>query len=164
MKFDFRLSIIAVFLLFMMVTAFADSPPPPPSKVTVHLEKNGQSVTTIAQIRYNCHVRDYEESNEVLNCIQGNCDNDPDQYARIYCAYFPYGNFSYEFEGRNRTSENFNNSRNYGAYYDFSLDVSTGKIKQNVIPDVPKPSPVCFPSFVMGLAFIGGIFLAEETI
>ena len=114
---------------------------------------------TIEQITYHCpETNGGGEISVVLSCINGKCNNDPERYAHGYCAYFPYGYFSYEFQGKNITSENFNNTDHYGANYEFTLDVLTGKIKQNDIPK-PRHSPECLPSFVIILTLIGSIFL-----
>ena len=131
----------------MSSTVFADSPPPHPSKVTVHLEINGQPETTITQITYIC-PQEKGNSTTKLYCVNGTCNNDPNILPN-YCAYFPEGYFSYQNKGQNKTSEKFNNTGHYDAEYDFTLDVSSGRIKQN---EIPKPQPTCcFPAGILAL-------------
>jgi len=144
-----RIAALALFLL-LAAPAFADAPPPPPPAVTVHLVSSGQPVTGIAQIAYHC-TEGGDSVYETLGCSGGTCANSPPQVSRSYCAYYPDGYFSYYFQGRNMTSQEFNNTHSLGSYYEFTLDAGTGALTE--APVTPQPSPYgCWPFSALVLA------------
>ena len=150
-------------LIFLFVLAlissisFADSAPPPPSQVTVHLVSNGVNETSIGQIVYHCTVGQDTYANEgkniSLTCSAGTCINTP-YYMASECVYFPVGYFSYEYQGQNKSSENFNATKSYQQYYEYQLDVQTGRITSISASNKTNPD-VCSTAFLMFAAFIG---------
>lgn len=147
-----RLYVLVLLSLLMLSVSFADSPPPPPSQVTVHLVSNGANETSIGQIAYHCTAYATPENETILPCSAGTCTNQP-AYGSD-CSYFPEGYFSYEYRGQNKSSEMFNATQ-FDQYYEYQLDVQTGKI--TLINAYNKPGPgICGTAFALLLA---GLFI-----
>jgi len=163
-----RTGSVMIFILalaLMSTLSFADSPPPPPSQVTVHLVANGINETAITQIVYHCTVGANDEVNNIsLACIAGTCMNVP-HYLPSECVYFPAGYFSYDYRGQNRSSENFNTTNLFKRYYEYRLDVQTGKISLISASDNNGNGPdfPCSTAFIMFVfAMLAGFFISRR--
>lgn len=151
---------VAVFLLalaLMSALSFADSAAPPPSQVAVHLVSNGINETGIGQIVYHCppNTVDMTEGKNIsLNCLAGTCTNEP-KYLASSCTYFPTGYFSYSYHGQEKSSENFNATKHYYRYYEYQLDVQTGKITPISASNGETPTrPIC-PALLVLVVIVG---------
>jgi hypothetical protein len=141
-----------IFLVALMpAVSFADIAAPPPSSMTVYLTDNGINVTSIPQITYICTYSGNAgtESDIALDCSDGVCTNE--QETGSVCTYFPYGYFSYEYLGQNKSSEVLNNRAAFYEYYQYQLDVQTGKLTLISAYNNPGPSPApCAAAFLLG--------------
>ncbi len=144
-----------LFALALVATlSFADSAPPPPSLVAVHLVSNGANETSIGQIVYHCTASDANgETNISLACNAGTCINEPYIMASE-CRYFPAGYFTYDYQGQGKSSERFNATKAWQRYYEYRLDVQTGKITPISASDGNQDN-LCGPAFLMFAVLIG---------
>ena len=159
---------VLIFLLGLALISsisFADSPPPRPSHVTVYLVSNGVNETGIGQIVYHCTPLVYtdayanEGENISLACTAGTCTNTP-YYMASECAYFTSGYFTYAYQGQNRSRETFNATKAYQQYYEYRLDVQTGKITP-ISASNGNDNSICGTAFLM-LAVVLGFFISNR--
>ncbi len=149
-------------LLLLASFSSADSPPPRPTQVTLHLEKNGVAETGIQQVTYLCagpsaggeSPAGEAERQIIFNCTQGTCTNEPWLGRNSMCEYFSAGHFSYYYEGRNLSSEDFNNTA-IAREYELTLDVVSGKITRLASPN---PDTICPSIFIIFLLLAGRFF------
>ena len=159
---------IPIFLLSLLTLAaisYADAGPPPPSLVLMHLVSgNGAIETGIAQITYHCTYGPNggtgAQISIPLNCSNGGCTNEPYR-AASECVYFPAGYFTYNYNGENKSSETFNATalfpgKFYQHYYEYQLDVQTGKITPISASNGPDNSP-CAPALLIFGTFAGAV-------
>ncbi|MFH1520862.1 MAG: hypothetical protein ABID61_04405 [Candidatus Micrarchaeota archaeon] len=148
-------NLVLIFLLVLVSFSFANSPPPPPSQVTVYLVNNGVNETSINQIIYHCTLNVPEEINVSLECNAGVCINDP-YYMDSSCSDFPEGYFTYDYQGQNKSSENFNATEFYQTSYNYQLDVQSGSVTSISSSDGDEPvSPFCGSAFFMFAVLMG---------
>jgi hypothetical protein len=154
---------VLIFLLGLALVSsisFADSPPPPPSQVTVHLVNNGVNETSIGQIVYHCNdTNANEEKNISLACNAGTCVNDPYTIGSE-CRYFPAGYFTYAYQGQDKSSERFNATKPWQRYYEYRLDVQTGRITP-ISASNGKDNSLCSTAFLM-FAIVMGCFTSNR--
>jgi hypothetical protein len=130
---------ILILALLVLPLAHADvGPSPAPPTVVVHLVKEGQPASSVAQITYHCMGTD--ERNETgavspypvnLSCSGGTCTNDQQWYYKFNpCFSFPRGYFTYEYDGKQIRSEDWDLNKSYEKY-DITIDAPTGQISGN---------------------------------
>ncbi|MFH1785470.1 MAG: hypothetical protein ABH842_03495 [Candidatus Micrarchaeota archaeon] len=120
---------------FFMSLVHADiGPAPSPPAVKVYLVKtDGTPETSIMWITYHCMGVENADSSTMaiypvnFSCVDGLCTNDDEWYYKFNpCFDFPQGYFSYELNGAQKRTENFETDSSYDNY-ELTFNVETGK-------------------------------------
>jgi len=150
-------SIIRLFCILCLTIplAFADvGPAPPAPQVTVYIVQNGQPETSVTSITYNCLGAETQKTGAVeptpmtLDCSNGTCTNSNWYYKLNPCYYFPWGHFSYEFNGKTIKTENMSFDEMY-KFYTIVIDAPSGDIRSRLGSNAPLPSSCSLPSFIL---------------
>lgn len=160
-----RLALLALALLAPL--AFADiGPAPPAPSVAVHLVRDGQPETSVANITYHCLGAEtygggaVEPAARDFGCSGGTCTNDNWYYKFNRCYTFPEGHFSYELDGRTVTTGNVSFDRDY-LFYSITIDAPTGAITARTASDAPVP-PSCWPAYALPALLAGAALLSRR--
>ncbi|MFH0884634.1 MAG: hypothetical protein V1861_02910 [Candidatus Micrarchaeota archaeon] len=119
--------------------SFADvGPAPSPPTVVLHLMENGAPAVSVTQVTYHCMGVDTAEAGSVnpypvdFPCDAGVCTNSGGWYYKFNpCFSFPQGYFTYEYNGKQVRTEDWDMNQSYDKY-DITIDAPTGQISGNV--------------------------------
>ncbi len=124
--------------LAALPSASADvGPGPVAPEIVVRMTEGGAPAASVKEITYHCMGTDVSDPQDivsphtaVLPCSGGACTNSGGWYYKYNpCFAFPYGHFTYEYDGEIVRSGEFNTTSGAGRYV-LSIDAPTGQISR----------------------------------
>jgi len=156
-----------ILALLALPLCYADvGPSPDPPDVVVHLVSDGAPASGVSEITYHCMGTNVTEPSNAVepymmawSCSGGTCTNEGAAYYKFNpCFNFPGGYFSYEFDGKEVRSEDFDVGGCSSSCV-ITIDAASGQVESVRVSEIPS---LCPPGLLLPLLLGAALFLSRK--